>query len=83
MKLKLEETAAKLRAGDPLDEDEREALARILMAVGQQFYEKTGVMFICGHGGRTIGEMPEILMVCPMFGADFRDTAYYRLEERK
>jgi hypothetical protein len=81
--MNIENLADKVRADHPLEDDERELISRILMAIGQQYYEKTGAMFICGHGGKTIGEMPEILMVCPRFGADFRDTFYYRLEEKK
>lgn len=83
MSMTIPKLADMVRKGDALTEKEREFIARMLMAVGQQFYERTGCMFICGHMGAMDmegpGGMPEFLRVCPAYGADFRATRIYRL----
>lgn len=63
--------AKKIETGEELDEKERQHVSRLVMAVGQQFFEKTGSMFICGYTGHTESDgLPEYVHICPTFGAD-------------
>jgi hypothetical protein len=75
--------AERVRNDAYLEAKEREMVARILMAVGQQFFETTGCMFICGHAGEMVDGMPEMLMVCPTFGVDARNIHYYKVKPKE
>ena len=40
--------------------------------------EESGAYFICGEGGSRDGlGLPEFILVCPIYGADFRETTKY------
>lgn len=54
-----------------------ELLKKIFIHTNPEKFE--GVYFICGESGSKDGNgLPENIMVCPAYGADFRTTTLYR-----
>lgn len=80
---RIEEIAQSLRAGEPLSEDERRRIANLLMAVGQEYYDRTGVMFISGYAG-ALDEMglPEHVIIVPEYGVDATVFGVYKREKQ-
>lgn len=73
----IEVLARKIAEGETLTQTERDVVSKLVMAVGQQFYEQTGVMFIAGYYGKIEGGLPERVTICPGYGADARSSAVY------
>jgi hypothetical protein len=78
----IEQIANKVKNGEALSDTERETVFRIVMIVGQHYYEKTGAMFISGFSGDVECDgLPKYLFVCPAFGSDI--TGLYAKQEGK
>lgn len=74
----IEAIAKKVADGSELTAEERRVASAIIMAVGQNFYEKTGAMFISGYTGEIKPDgLPDTLFITPSYGADFRCTARF------
>lgn len=72
-----DEIAWKLENKQPLTDKEISAAAKIIRAFGQHYYAETGSMFICSTSGYKEGELPDMVMICPAYGSDFRATEAY------
>ena len=70
--------AYKIDEGAELTADERSTAAKIIRAFGQYYYNQTGSMFICGASANEADGLPDMIMVCPTYGADIRDTTAYK-----
>lgn len=77
----VEQIAKKIRDAVELSEAEKDWVAKLVMAYGQQMYERTGSMFIHNWGGETGSDgLPEWLYVVPTFGVDHRLVGCYRIQ---
>lgn len=72
----VQDVAIKLAENEPLTDDERHLASKILMAVSQSYYERSGGMFICGASSSDFP--PETISVCPAYGADIQSTVMYK-----
>ena len=77
----IEQLAARIESGETLTDSERVMVSAVIRAVGQQFYEKSGSMFISGVAGDVDSNgMPERLFVAAAFGVSW-SYVYERTEK--
>ena len=62
-----------------ITEDEYEQFKVLKKVWAHLKYDKSGAYFICGDlGRRNDTELPEYILICPNYGADFRDVTKYK-----
>lgn len=75
--MSVNDLATKIEQNQPLTEKERVAAGKVIRAFGQVFYDQSGVMFICGSSKIGTDGLPDMIQVCPSYGADIRSTGVY------